>query len=65
MNAYAGNNDQVFISDGCNSFVFYGGIIGITFLCLLLAFSFMPFFIKKWLERKRRDATNMLTILRK
>jgi hypothetical protein len=65
MNAYAGKNDRIFISDGCNSFVFYGGISAIILLCLLLAFSFIPFVTKKWLERNRRDGTNELKVLRK
>lgn len=59
MSAYAGNSQQVFISDGCNSFIFYGGIVAIIFLCLLLAFFLMPFLIKKWLERNRRDLTTI------
>jgi hypothetical protein len=42
-------NSRIFISDGCNSFVFYGGIIDLVFLGLIVAFAV------GWLAKTHRE----------
>jgi hypothetical protein len=48
--------NDIFVSDGCNSFVFYGGIIDLVFLGFIM-FSCVPALVKKCKRRSRRDFT--------
>ncbi len=57
MQSRTGYNSKIFISDGCNSFVFYGGIIDLVFLGAILAFVVLMLH-KKYRELKRYAASH-------
>jgi hypothetical protein len=45
-------DNRVFISDGCNSFVYYGGIFDILFLSLFLLVA--GAFVLAWCDNKKK-----------
>jgi hypothetical protein len=47
-------DNRIFISDGCNSFVYYGGIFDILFLCLFL--SVAGIFVTVWYKHRGQNS---------